>query len=164
MFNTALTAVSIGLVFVITFIVFSKSLFGLVVIGEREVGIVVRKFGPKLAAGQHVALKGEAGYQAATLSPGWHFGYYPWKFTVKKTAVVRIPQGQIGLIVAGDGATPPASRILGCAVDCDSFQDARKFLMNGGEKGRQIDILTAGVYRINTALFSVIIAQNADHR
>ena len=35
MFSTALTAVSIGLVIVITVIVFSKSLFGLVVIGER---------------------------------------------------------------------------------------------------------------------------------
>jgi len=162
MFNTALTAVLVGLVIVITFIVFSKSLFGLVVISEREVGIVIRKFGPKLAAGQHIALKGEAGYQAATLSPGWHFGYYPWRFSIKKVSVVRIPQGQIGLIVAGDRATPPASRILGRAVDSDSFQDARKFLLNGGEKGRQLDILTAGVYRINTALFSVIIAQNAE--
>ena len=31
-----------------------------------------------------------------------------------------------------------------------------KFLLNGGEKGRQLGILTAGTYRINTALFTVI--------
>ncbi|HEY0341096.1 MAG TPA: SPFH domain-containing protein, partial [Steroidobacteraceae bacterium] len=34
-------------------------------------------------------------------------------------------------------------------------------LLNGGEKGRQLAILTAGTYRINTALFNVITAQNA---
>ena len=33
--------------------------------------------------------------------------------------------------------------------------------MNGGEKGRQLGMLTAGVYRINTALFTVITVGNA---
>ena len=55
----------------------------------------------------------------------------------------------------------PAERILGKVVDCDNFQDARKFLVNGGEKGRQLGILTAGTYRINTALFTVITAATA---
>ncbi|PYJ55851.1 MAG: band 7 protein, partial [Verrucomicrobia bacterium] len=45
--------------------------------------------------------------------------------------------------------------------DCDNFQDARKFLLNGGEKGRQLGILTAGTYRINTALFTVITSATA---
>src|SRR5256885_1056878 len=37
-------------------------------------------------------------------------------------------------------------------------------LSNGGEKGRQLGILTAGVYRINIALFTVITSANAaDH-
>ena len=43
MFNTALTAVSIGLVIVVTFIVFSKSIFGLVVVSEREVGVALER-------------------------------------------------------------------------------------------------------------------------
>jgi uncharacterized membrane protein YqiK len=38
----------------------------------------------------------------------------------------------------------PSERILGKVVDCDNFQKARKFLANGGEKGRQLGILTAG--------------------
>jgi uncharacterized membrane protein YqiK len=46
-------------------------------------------------------------------------------------------------------------------IDCDNFQDARKFLTSGGEKGRQMGFLTAGTYRINTALFKVITAANA---
>jgi uncharacterized membrane protein YqiK len=137
---------------------------GLVVIGEREVGIVVKKFtiGRKgLPAGSLIALNGEAGLQADTLAPGWHWGYFPWQFAVKKETVVMIPQGEIALIVAADGASIPPERILGKIVDSDNYQDARKFLTHGGEKGRQVAFLTAGTYRINTALFKIITANNA---
>ena len=72
-----------------------------------------------------------------------------------------VPQGEIALVLAADGAPIPAERILGKVVDCDNFQDARKFLANGGEKGRQLGILTAGTYRINTALFTVITSATA---
>lgn len=44
---------------------------GLVIISEREVGIVAKKFSNhSLAAGRLIALNGEAGYQADTLAPG----------------------------------------------------------------------------------------------
>ncbi|MBD2519066.1 flotillin family protein [Nostoc sp. FACHB-973] len=137
---------------------------GLVVIGEREVGIVVRKFtlsGRGLPAGRLIALNGEAGLQADTLAPGWHWGYWPWQYSVRKESVVVVPQGEIALIVAADGESNPPERILGKIVDCDNYQDARKFLTHGGEKGRQMGFLTAGTYRINTALFKVIMASNA---
>lgn len=137
---------------------------GLVVISEREVGIVVKKFslsGRGLPAGGLIALEGEAGYQADTLAPGWHWGYWPWQFSVRKESVTVVPQGEIALIVANDGAPNPPERILGKVVTCDNFQDARKFLKAGGEKGRQLGFLTAGTYRINTALFKVITAANA---
>lgn len=135
----------------------------LVMIGERQVGIVVKKFGGRnLPPGRLIALNGEAGYQAETLSPGWHFGYWPWQFSVMKAPVVIVPQGEIALIVANDGVAIPPERILGKAVECDNFQDARKFLLNGGEKGRQIGILTAGTYRINTALFGIITTNSAE--
>lgn len=137
---------------------------GLVVIGEREVGVVVKKFavsGRGLPAGRLIALNGEAGYQADTLAPGWHWGYWPWQFSVRKESVTVVPQGEIALLVAADGGSIPPERILGKVVACDNFQDARKFLINGGEKGRQLGFLTAGTYRINTALFKVITAANA---
>jgi uncharacterized membrane protein YqiK len=137
---------------------------GLVVIGEREVGIVVRKFtlsGRGLPAGSLIALNGEAGLQADTLAPGWHWGYWPWQYSVRKESVVVVPQGEIALIVAADGQSNPPERILGKIVSCDNYQDARKFLTQGGEKGRQMGFLTAGTYRINTALFKVIMAANA---
>lgn len=137
-------------------------LAGLIVVGEREVGIITKKFSAKnLPAGRLIALNGEAGLQADTLSPGWHFGFFPWQYSVRKVAVVVIPQDEIGLIVANDGAAIPPERILGKVVGCDNFQNARQFLTKGGEKGRQLAILTTGTYRINTALFSVITSKNA---
>jgi uncharacterized membrane protein YqiK len=138
---------------------------GLATIGEGEVGIVVKKFtlsGKGLPPNRLVALNGEAGIQADTLAPGWHWGYFPWQYQVRKERVVVIPQSEIALIVAADGASIPSERILSKIVDCDNFQDARKFLTQGGEKGRQLGLLTAGSYRINTALFKVITADNAE--
>ena len=136
---------------------------GLVVIGERQVGVVVKKFSSKsLAPGKLIALEREAGYQADTLAPGWHFFYWAWQYTVTKAPVLVIPQGEIGLVVAADGEPNPPERILGKVVECDNFQDARRFLTGGGEKGRQLGLLTAGTYRINTALFKIITADSAE--
>ncbi|HEV7923870.1 MAG TPA: flotillin family protein [Verrucomicrobiae bacterium] len=130
---------------------------GMVLIRERQVGIVVKRFGSRaLAPGRLLALDGEAGYQADTLAPGLHSGFWRWQYRIIKVPVTIVPQGEIALVLAADGAAIPSERILGKIVDCENFQDARKFLLNGGEKGRQLGILTAGTYRINTALFNVI--------
>ncbi|WP_341738321.1 SPFH domain-containing protein [Microcoleus sp. CAWBG640] len=135
---------------------------GLIAIGEREVGIVTKKFSSKnLPSSRLIALDGEGGLQADTLPPGWHFGYFPWQYSVRREPVVVVPQDEIGLIIANDGATIPSDRILGKVVDCDNFQNARKFLTDGGEKGRQLAIITTGTYRINTAVFEVITSANA---
>jgi uncharacterized membrane protein YqiK len=136
---------------------------GAVLIQERQVGIVVKRFGVRaLLPGRLIALGGEAGYQADTLAPGLHFGYWRWQYRIIKAHVIVVPQGEIALVLAADGAAIPPERILGKVVDCDNFQDGRKFLLNGGEKGRQLGILTAGTYRINTALFNVITSAEAE--
>ena len=141
----------------------AKSLLGIVVIGELEVGVVAKKFArTSLGPGRLIALEGEAGLQADTLAPGWHFFLWPWQYAVTKEPVTVVPQGEIGLVVANAGAVIPASHILGRVVDCDDYQDGRAFLTKGGEKGRQLGILTAGTYRINTALFTVITRRNAE--
>ena len=121
-------------------------LLGLVRIRETQVGIVIKKFAARsLPPGQLIARAGEAGYQADTLAPGLHFGYWVWQYRVLKKSVTVVPQGEIALVIAADGAAIPMGRILGKVADCDLFQDARKFLVNGGEKGRQLGILTAGI-------------------
>ncbi len=152
----------VGLVFCA--VLFAPLLLGLVVIRENQVGVVIKKFSNRsLPAGHFIALNGEAGYQADTLPPGLHFGYWFWQFTVAKSRVTVVPQGEIALVVAAAGESIPAERILGKVVLCDNFQDARKFLLNGGEKGRQLGLLTAGTYRINPALFEIITADAAAH-
>ena len=147
---------------VLGLVLFGPFVLGAVLIQERQVGIVVKRFGRReLAPGRLIALGGEAGYQADTLAPGLHFGYWRWQYRIIKEPVTVVPQGEIALVLAADGASIPAERILGKIVDSDNFQDARKFLVNSGEKGRQLGILTAGTYRINTALFTVITAARA---
>jgi uncharacterized membrane protein YqiK len=68
-----------------------------------------------------------------------------------------IPEGKIGLVLAKDGAEIPTGNILAQRVECDSYQDAQKFLEAGGQRGRQTSYITAGSYRINTLLFEISI-------
>jgi uncharacterized membrane protein YqiK len=134
---------------------------GLRIISEREAGLIVKRFGRPLPVGRVVALDGEAGLQANLLTPGWHFGYWHWLYKVQRVPMVIVPPGEIALVVAADGAPVAANQILGRQVACDSFQDAVKFLRGGGQRGRQMTILTAGTYRINPAVFQVVRRDNA---
>jgi uncharacterized membrane protein YqiK len=140
----------------------AKPLFGLVIVREQEVGIVAKRFARRsLPPGHLIALHGEAGLQADTLAPGYYLGYWPWMYRVTRVPVIVVAQGEIALVVANDGAAIPPGRILGRALPCDHFQNARLFLTSGGERGRQLGILTTGTYRINTAAFDVITAADA---
>ena len=136
------------------------ALFGVIIIPDNEVGIVIKKFvlfgnNKTLPDGKLVALNGEAGIQADTLPPGIHIGYWPWQYEVRKEKFLVIPDGQIGTIEANDGLPLGSGRVLARSVACDSFQDARAFLTNHGERGRQIATIAPGTYRINTALFDI---------
>ena len=155
--QTMLLAVGIG----VAAAALLSILFGIVVIGEQESGLVVRRFGRPLPAGRIIATHHEAGFQARLLPPGWHFPLWSWKYKVTKVPLVDVPPGEIALVVAKDGAAIPSERVLGHEIACDNFQDAERFLDTGGEKGRQIGILTAGKYRINPALFDVVTARRA---
>src|SRR4051812_40862948 len=79
-------------------------LSGYVLIRERQVGIVVKRFATaSLAPGRLIALAGEAGLQAETLAPGLHFGYWPWQYRIIKVPVTVVPQGEIALVLTADG-------------------------------------------------------------
>jgi len=148
----------IALLGLIVLLLCAKALLGLVSIRETQVGVVVKKFrlgGASLPNGRIVALNGEPGIQADTLAPGLHFWYWPWVYRIEKVPVIVVPPGHLGLVNARDGDPVPVNRILCSSVPCDNFQDARKFLSHGGQRGRQSAMLTAGLYRINTALFEI---------
>src|SRR5574341_1484202 len=123
-------------------------------IGRYEVGILTRRIGKKMPPGQVIARNGEVGIQADTLMPGiYWFGPIIWK--IEKEEIIRIEEKEIGTIESIDGEPIPTGRLLGDAVECNQFQDAKMFLDGGGKKGPQIAILRPGAYRINTRVFKV---------
>jgi len=138
-------------------------LSGVVIVPDNRIGIVTKKFAlfgahRRLPDGRIIALNGEAGYQADTLPPGLHIGLWPWQYTVDRVEFFTIPPGKVGCVEACDGQPLPAGRIIGRQVDCDSFQDARAFLQNNGQRGPQMQIIPPGTYRINRLLFTVTLS------
>jgi uncharacterized membrane protein YqiK len=143
---------------IISFSKFALSILGIVRVSENQVMVVIKKFGRRnLANGRIIATDGESGTQAYTLSPGLHFGYFPFQYSIEHFPRTIIPQGKVGLIYAIDGEPIPPGRLLGRYVDCNSFQDGAAFLRNGGQRGPQSEILPPGEYRINLKMFSFTI-------
>jgi uncharacterized membrane protein YqiK len=141
-----------------------RVIFGMVIVPEDRIGLVTKKFvligaNKELPDGRIVATNGEAGFQAKTLAPGLYWLMWPWQYGVEMVPFTVIPDGSIGLVLAKDGAEIPTGSILARKVACDNFQDADKFLSNGGQRGRQTAYVTAGSYRINTLLFDVSVTK-----
>ncbi len=140
--------------------------FGVVIVPQNRIGLVTKKFvlfgaNKSLPDGRIIAINGEAGYQGKALAPGLYFAKWIWQYEITLEPFTIIPTGKIGLVMARDGAELEAGRILARKVSCDMFQDAEAFLKNGGRRGRQTAVMTAGSYRINTFLFDVIISDMA---
>jgi hypothetical protein len=124
-------------------------------IKEDEVGIVYKKFGRPLPPGRRIAVNGEIGLQADILLPGRHL-YLP-NVEIRKVKAIYIAPDEVGLVEAKDGASLPPGENFGKVVECDNFRDAKAFINNGGQKGKQRAILTTGTHHINPELFSVEI-------
>jgi uncharacterized membrane protein YqiK len=137
--------------------------FGMVIVPENRIGLVTKKFvlfgkHKELPDGRIIAVLGEAGYQARSLAPGLYWFMWPWQYSVQFQAFTIIPEGKVGLVLSNDGVELPTGNILGRKVESDNFQDAKRFLETGGQKGRQTSILTPGTYRINSYAFTVTVA------
>lgn len=131
-----------------------------VLVGSREVGIVTKNFfGGQLKEGRILATGGEVGIQAEVLTPGLHFGYWPFIFSVKDEPLTDVPAGQIALLEASDGLALADGQLFAPEWPKDKIQnmlDAKYFLTDGGgHRGRQISVLTPGLYRLNTFLFKI---------
>ncbi|HMW01900.1 MAG TPA: SPFH domain-containing protein, partial [Acidobacteriota bacterium] len=124
-------------------------------IRESEVGLVEKKIiGKSLTPGRVIAT-GEQGLQARVLPPGLHFLPKPF-FKVTRIPITEVPQGQMALVTAIDGAPLKTGQLFAeSAEGHTSFQDGEAFLRRGGQKGPQLEVLTPGRYRINTYLFNV---------
>jgi uncharacterized membrane protein YqiK len=127
-------------------------------IPNNQVGIVEKMWSLKgsIRSG-FIALHGEAGFRPEILRGGIHV-FFPFMYRIHKSDLVTVGQGKIAYVFARDGAALAPSQVL-AANDTDEksdFQDARKFLVNGGQKGPQRKILREGTYAINTTQFAVI--------
>lgn len=113
-------------------------------IGPTEVGLVRKRFGKKLPGDNPIAFKGEAGYQADLLMPGFR-----WKFwllySVSKHPWVQVPAGQIGVVIAQIGEPLPVGAKSAAYKNVfGRFSNVRVFVENGGQKGVQRPVLEPG--------------------
>src|ERR1700743_2047323 len=127
-------------------------------IPNNQVGIVEKLWSAKGSIQDgFIALNGEAGYEPEVLRGGLHV-FFPFMYRIHKSDLVTVGQGKIAYVFARDGAPLGASQVLGAndTEDKSDFQDARRFLLGGGQKGPQRKILREGTYAINTTQFAVI--------
>lgn len=161
-----------GLHFLIPFLQVAKK-HKYLIIRDDEIGLVTSITGAPIPQGKFMAehvecntfqdgeafLKngGQKGPQILVIPPGEHrINPHLFEVTVVKAPVVD--KNQVATVEAIAGAPIEPGRIMAKSVECNLFQDGVKFLKNGGQKGPQVEILTPGIYRINTYLFRIKLA------
>jgi uncharacterized membrane protein YqiK len=121
-------------------------------IPNNQVGIVEKMWAAKgsIKSG-FIALHGEAGFRPEILRGGIHV-FFPFTYRIHKSDLVTVGQGRIAYVFARDGVPLSPSQVLASndTDDKSDFQDARRFLTNGGQKGPQRKIMREGTYAINT--------------
>src|SRR5262249_4143011 len=142
-------------------IIFAVASTSFVHVPDGHLGQLFRVYGGgPLTEGRIVAVHSENGPQARILTPGFH----PWLLvnvlydvdTSKQE--VSIPKGKVGILTAKDGASLRPGQAFADPVPVKfGFQmlDAEFFLLNGGQRGPQLTVLTPGRYRLNRYLWDV---------
>jgi len=150
---------------------FNVKVVNAVSVGDDEIAVVESIAGEPIEAGKIFALPvesnffqngelflkngGQKGPQISILTPGmYRINTDLFLVEVRKATVV--PGGHICLVTAMDGTQLPDGRLLADKVDGHSnFEKGEVFVENNGQKGRQIQHLMPGTYRINTNLFKI---------
>lgn len=150
---------------------FKVKIVDAVSIGDDEIAMVEAIAGQALEAGKIFANPvdcnlfqdgdaflnngGQKGPQITVLTPGM-YRINTDLFLVEKRKATVVPGGHICLVTAMDGKQLPDGRLLADKVEGHSnFEKGDLFIKNGGQKGRQIQHLMPGTYRINTNLFKI---------
>lgn len=108
-----------------------------------------------------IALDGSAGFQPEVLRGGIHF-FAPFQYRIHIKSLPTVPQGTVGYVFARSGQPLYPGQALASLPQDTSYEDARGFIMGGGQRGPQRQILREGVYAINTAQF-VILTSDGNH-
>lgn len=153
---------------------FTVKKVGALDIGQGMVGLVTAADGLPIDAGRllgksvpnhskfqnadaFLANGGQKGPQIDVLLPGqYRVNSDLFKVTGAKATV--IPQGKVGLVTANDGEPLPDKELMAIAVTGHgNYQDGQAFLVSGGQRGPQIEVLPPGTYYINPSLFTVAL-------
>ncbi|NTW71163.1 MAG: flotillin family protein [Eubacteriaceae bacterium] len=132
-------------------------IIGFRIIPNNKIAIIEKWWSQKGSLDmQIIALKGEAGFQPQVIRGGIHF-LTPLMYRVHICPLVTVPQGQIAYVFARDGQPLEPIQTLGKIIpECNNFQDAQGFLLNGGQRGPQRGIIREGTYAFNLAQFIII--------
>ncbi len=131
---------------------------------EGNVGVLRVKHSFRGIQGEqsHIRTQGSMGVQASLLKPDrWYF-LPSWYAEITYAPRTFIREGSFGVVFALDGRVPSVNRTIADHVECDSFQDGRRFLTGGGQQGPQQQILASGVYDINPELFDVVAVDSLE--
>ena len=157
-FSEHIVAYGVWTVVVIVFIFLLRAANIFRYIPNNQVGIVEKLWATKGSIKTASSrLHGEAGFEPEMLRGGMHV-FFPFTYRIHKSDLVTVGQGKIAYVFARDGAPLGASQVLAAndTEDKSDFQDVRRFLLDGGQKGPQRKILREGTYAINTAQFAII--------
>ncbi len=113
------------------------------IIGPTEVGLVTKRFGIRLPENNPIAFNGEAGYQAGLLMPGWRLKFWVL-YSIEKFPWVQVPPGQIGVVIAQIGESPPIGAKSAIFNPEAKITDVKIFVDRGGQKGVQRPVLVPG--------------------
>jgi uncharacterized membrane protein YqiK len=151
--------VALGLVLLACLVHVSRVI---VYIGNDSMGIVEKIWSLKGSVTEgFLSLQGNAGFQPELLRGGLHF-FPPFQYRIHVQPLPTVPQGTIGYVFARSGQPLYPGQALAALPAGAHFEDARGFIMSGGQRGPQRQILREGVYAINTAQF-VILTSEGNH-
>jgi len=135
------------------------------VIPEGKIGLVLSNDGAELPTGNILARKvdcdnfqdataflangGQKGRQTHVLTPGT-YRINTYAFTVTIADMTIINENKVGVVTTLDGEPLPSNQIAGKHIEGhNNFQDVDSFLVRGGNRGLQPQVILAGSYYIN---------------
>jgi len=142
-------------------IVFAVASTSFVRVPDGHLGQLFRIYGGgSLAEGRIVAVHGENGPQGRILTPGFH----PWFLVnvlydvdTSKTEI-SVAKGKAGVLTAKDGLPLRPGQAFADPFPANlgyKMLDAEVFLLNDGQRGPQLTVLTPGRYRLNRYLWDI---------
>lgn len=140
-------------IFIVVWVLHRKSQF-FVYVRNDEFGVLEKLWSAhgSVKSG-FMSLDGSAGYLPEVLRGGPHF-FVPFQYRVHRQRLITVRN--LAYVFARDGVPLPPGQTLAKAPADMIFDDARKFLTTGGQRGPQRQIVREGVYAFNTALFVVM--------